>query len=274
MKSAGQTSAPHWVDFHCHLDLYPDHAALIRECDQSRIATLAVTTTPKAWMRNRELTADSPYVRIGLGLHPQLVAEREQEIALLEHYLPSARYVGEIGLDAGPSFYRSFEAQERVFTRILQACTEQGDKILSIHSVRSVAKVLGHLENTRLTENCNAVLHWFTGSASEARRAVELGCYFSVNEEMLRSPKHRKLVSLLPIGRILTETDGPFVFHEGKAVRPRDVKRAVHEIAQIHHLSDADTAVRILHNLRSLVTCSVDKRENASGYIGSNPSSK
>ncbi|HHJ4624063.1 MULTISPECIES: Qat anti-phage system TatD family nuclease QatD [Klebsiella/Raoultella group] len=254
MKSAGQKLAPLWVDFHCHLDLYPDHSALIRECDRARVATLAVTTTPKAWIRNRELTADSPYVRVALGLHPQLIAEREQEIALLEYYLPFARYVGEIGLDAGARFYRSFQSQERIFSRILHACTEQGDKVLSIHSVRATAKVLGHLENTRLTENCKAVLHWFTGSVSEARRAVELGCYFSVNEEMLRSPKHRKLVSLLPLERILTETDGPFVLNEEKAVRPRDVHRTVHEIAQTHHLSDTDAAVRILNNLRSLVT--------------------
>jgi len=106
----------------------------------------------------------------------------------------------------------------------------------------------------RLTENCKAILHWFTGCVSDAHRAVELGCYFSVNEEMLRSPKHRKLVSLLPLERILTETDGPFVLNKEKVVRPRDVQRTVHEIAQIHHLSDTEAAVRILHNLRSLVT--------------------
>ena len=81
MKLAGQKPAPQWVDFHCHLDLYPNHSALIRECEISRVATLAVTTTPKAWMRNRELTSDSPYVRVALGLHPQLIAEREHEIA-------------------------------------------------------------------------------------------------------------------------------------------------------------------------------------------------
>lgn len=124
MKSLGQKAAPHWVDFHCHQDLYSDHSALIRKCGRARVATLAVTTTSKAWIRNRELTADSPYIHIAIGLHPRLIAEREQEIALLEHYLPSARYVGEIGLDAGPHFYHSFEAQERFFPGILYACTE------------------------------------------------------------------------------------------------------------------------------------------------------
>ena len=32
-----------WVDFHCHLDLYSDHAELIAECDRERVATLVGT---------------------------------------------------------------------------------------------------------------------------------------------------------------------------------------------------------------------------------------
>ncbi|WP_123867473.1 Qat anti-phage system TatD family nuclease QatD [Serratia marcescens] len=254
MNPAQQKRFPRWVDFHCHLDLYPDHEAIIAECEQACVATLAVTTTPKAWPRNCELTMRSPFVRVGLGLHPQLVSDREGEIVLLEQYLPSARYVGEIGLDASPRFYQSFGAQERVFTRILHACEEQGGKILSIHSVRTAAKVLGHLERSNVLESCQAILHWFTGTVAEARRAVELGCYFSVNEEMLRSTKHRKLIGSLPLNRLLTETDGPFVQSKGTAVRPFDVHRAVHEIALLHSISDEAAASVILSNLKSLVT--------------------
>lgn len=84
---------PCWVDFHCHLDLYPDHRELINECDLQRVATLAVTTTPKAWSRNREFAANSKLVRVALGLHPQLVADRAIEYPLFEKYLPEARYV-------------------------------------------------------------------------------------------------------------------------------------------------------------------------------------
>jgi TatD DNase family protein len=82
---------PRWVDLHCHLD--PDHVALIAECDREGVATLTVTTTPKAWPRNRALTASSRHVRVALGLHPQLVADRGDEIALFERYLSEARYV-------------------------------------------------------------------------------------------------------------------------------------------------------------------------------------
>jgi hypothetical protein len=85
------------VDFHCHLDLYPDFETAIAKAEAARIYTLTVTTTPKAWPRNHVLTRGTRYVRAALGLHPQLVAERAGELALWEHHLPEARYVGEVG---------------------------------------------------------------------------------------------------------------------------------------------------------------------------------
>ena len=103
------------VDFHCHLDLYPDHQAAVREAEEAGVYTLTVTTTPQAWPRNHEIAQCTRHVRAALGLHPQLVAERASEIELWERYLPETRYVGEVGLDAGPRFYKSFELQKEVF---------------------------------------------------------------------------------------------------------------------------------------------------------------
>lgn len=246
-------AAPRWVDFHCHLDLYKDHERLVAECDRERVATLAVTTTPRAWPRNRELAANARHVRVALGLHPQLVAEREAEMAIFERHLPEARYIGEVGLDAGTRFYASFAAQERVFERILRMCAEQGGKILTVHSLRAVAKVLDHIERALPPDSARVVLHWFTGSPAEARRAVTLGCYFSINSEMLRSPKHRKLVAELPVDRLLTETDGPFVLQDGSPVRPRDVDQTVNGLARLKDEPEEAMASKIVANLRALV---------------------
>lgn len=254
MIETSNQSAARWVDFHCHVDLYKDHSALIAECDRERVATLAVTTTPKAWPRNRELAAKSAHVRIALGLHPQLVAERENELPIFERYLSDARYVGEVGLDAGPRFYRSFPAQERVFERILRACAEQGGKVLTVHSVRAVGKVLNHIESSLPQDRGHVVLHWFTGTSAEARRAVALGCYFSINGEMLRSPKHRQLVGSLPLDRLLTETDGPFVERDGQPLRPRDVGHTVLELAEARSVSAKTMEDAVLQNLRRLVS--------------------
>ena len=254
MTEVRNQSAPRWVDFHCHVDLYEDHAAVIAECDRERVATLAVTTTPKAWPRNRELAAKSAHVRIALGLHPQLVAERENELPIFERYLADARYVGEVGLDAGPRFYRSFPAQERVFERVLHACAEQGGKILTVHSIRTASKVLNHIERALPQDRGRVVLHWFTGTAAEASRAVALGCYFSINGEMLRSPKHRNLIVSLPLDRLVTETDGPFVERDGRPLRPRDVRRTVGELAIMRNLSLEVAEGAILQNLQRLVS--------------------
>ncbi len=103
------------VDFHCHLDLYPDHAAAVAQRERERVFTLTVTTTPKAFPRNKELADRTKYVRAALGLHPQLVADRAKELLIWKEYLPSTRYVGEVGLDAGRRFYSSFEQQKSVF---------------------------------------------------------------------------------------------------------------------------------------------------------------
>lgn len=247
-------SSPALIDFHCHLDLYPDHVQAIADCERERVFTLAVTTTPKAWARNHELTKDTKYVRAALGLHPQLVGQRAQEIGLWEELLPQTRYVGEVGLDAGPRFYRSFEAQKAVFERVLTACARAGDKVLTIHSIRAAKTVLDMLEQHLPARRGTAVMHWFTGSQSEARRAVDLGCYFSVNHEMLASAKHAELVRTLPLDRLLTETDGPFTSSDDRPARPTDVSAAVVQLAQLLGRPKDAVAELLLSNLRNIVT--------------------
>ncbi|WP_370208886.1 Qat anti-phage system TatD family nuclease QatD [Pararhodobacter marinus] len=244
---------PDYVDFHTHLDLYPDLARAIAACDRKRVATLAVTTTPKAFERNVELSADSDFVRVGLGLHPQLVADRHLELDLFEKLLPRTRYVGEVGLDRGPAHYRSFELQQSVFGKILRACAQQGDKILSLHSVRATKPVLDMLDEHLPPDRAGVVLHWFTGSKADVRRAVDRGCYFSVNEGMLASDTGMRVMREIPIDRVLTETDGPFVARGDKPVDPGDVGFTVEVIASTIGLSAEATRMQILLNLKRLL---------------------
>lgn len=250
-------SSPALIDFHCHLDLYPDHVEAIAECERDRVFTLAVTTTPKAWARNYELTKSTKHVRAALGLHPQLVGERAEEIALWEELLPQTRYIGEVGLDAGPRFYRSFETQKEVFERVLTTCARAGDKVLTIHSIRAAKTVLDMLEKHLPSRQGTAVMHWFTGSPSEARRAVDMGCYFSVNHEMLASAKHAGLIRSLPLDRLLTETDGPFTVRDGRPARPRDVSAAVGRLAQLFDCSGDAIAERLLLNMKRILNSGV-----------------
>nr|WP_292419157.1 TatD family hydrolase [Mesorhizobium sp.] len=65
------------------------------------------------------------------------------------------------------------------------------------------------------------VLHWFTGSKSEAPRAAALGCYFCVNAEMTRSDRGRAVVSDLPIARLLTRNGWPIHSNRRPSQRTR-----------------------------------------------------
>lgn len=241
------------VDFHCHLDLYPDHAAAVERCERDGVFTLTVTTTPKAWPRNNELASATRYVRAALGLHPQLVADRAHEIELWEELLPQTRYVGEVGLDAGPRFYKSFETQKEVFARVLSLCAAAGNKVVTTHSVRATKAVLDMIEQYMPPSRGRVVLHWFTGTASEAKRAVDLGCYFSVNAEMLTNEKRAAITKKLPLDRILTETDGPFTQTNGRPAKPSDVWVAVDGLACLHGMPPTEMSATIIRNLKALL---------------------
>lgn len=245
-------SAP-LVDFHCHLDLYPDLAAAIRRSEVQEVFTLAVTTTPRAWAHNEALASPTRYVRAALGLHPQLIAQHADELTLFEALLPRTRYVGEIGLDAGLHYYRSLEQQKEVFERIIRLCAAARDKVISVHSVRATKAVLDTIEQHLPPTHGRVVLHWFTGSSAEAKRAIDLGCYFSINGEMLANPKRRALVATLPLDRLLTETDGPFTHIRGRPSEPSDVKIAITQLAQLYRCSGESMRARVAQNLLELL---------------------
>lgn len=241
------------VDFHCHLDLYRDHLHALRACEEEQVYTLSVTTTPKAWPRNRDLTRDTRYIRAALGLHPQLVGEREAELGLWERFAGDARYIGEVGLDANRDHRSSLEAQQRVFERVVSVCEEQGGKILSVHSVRAAGMVLDMLDSLLTRERGKVILHWFSGTSSELSRAIDLGCYFSVNRNMTMSTRGRQIIAMLPEHVLLTETDGPFATVDERPAFPTDVAGTVAEISRIRGTEEGYTAAVIWGNAKRLL---------------------
>jgi TatD DNase family protein len=227
---------------------------MVAECESQGVFTLAVTTTPRAWSQNQRIASGTKFVRVALGLHPQLVKDYPDEISLWREYLPEARYVGEVGLDAGPRFYSSFTRQKEVFAAVLKECATQGGKILTIHSVRAVRMVLDMIDMNLPRSRGVVVLHWFTGTKTEAERAVQMGAYFSINSEMLRAEKHRKMVAALPLDRLLTETDGPFTKVNGRPSRPSDIRQTVEELSAVLGIPAVELSENVANNLRRLVS--------------------
>ena len=240
------------IDFHCHLDLYPDPHAIARECVARGLYILSVTTTPSAWAGTAALAHEAPRIRTALGLHPQIAHERKGELPLFERLLPGVRYVGEIGLDGGPEYKRHWQDQVFVFTRILELCAGVGGRVLTIHSRRAAVSVLDALEAHPGAGT--PILHWFSGTQRELARAVDLDCWFSVGPAMLASEKGRALAARMPRDRLLTETDGPFAQLEGSTALPWDAERAIALLADMW--TEPETAVRerLATNLRRLRT--------------------
>lgn len=198
-------------DLHCHLDLMPSMIEFAQNAKKSNINILAVTTTPKAYEKEIDYFHLYENIKVALGLHPQLVSERYNELPLVEKYIENAAYIGEIGLDYNRQFYSSKSKQIDVFENIIKWCSSKGGKVISIHSIHADKNVLDILEKYDCTKNNKCILHWFSGSLSQLHRAVKMGCYFSINEMMTQSLNGRKLISNIPIDKVLIESDAPFI---------------------------------------------------------------
>lgn len=238
------------IDFHCHLDLYPNPLQVARDCAKWGIYVLSVTTTPSAWRGTVRLAEGASRIRTALGLHPQLAHQRKSELGLFEQLLPQARYVGEIGLDGSPECRTYWEDQITVFGRILSACADAGGRVLSIHSRRAASAVLDKLEAQPAAGT--PVLHWFSGTIREMQRAIKLGCWFSVGPAMLASEKGRALTAKMPPDRIVTETDGPFAQIDGSSAFPWDCARVVPILTSLWDKPPGMVEEQLRINLRRL----------------------
>lgn len=237
------------IDFHCHLDLFPDPVSVADRCEKEGIYLLSVTTTPTAWHGTKKL--ERSRIKTALGLHPQLAHQRHSELPLFDHLLAETQYVGEIGLDGAPEFKEHWSAQLHVFRHILAACDKAGGRIMSIHSRRASQSVLDELQANPAAGV--PVLHWFSGNIRDLDRAIEIGCWFSLGPAMLQSRKGRSLATRMPKERVLTESDAPFAQIHDRTLLPWDSVIAARELAAIWNMTDKEAAARLNANLRKLV---------------------
>ncbi len=235
---------------HCHLDLYSDPFRVAQECKQRGIYVLSVTTTPKAWDGTNRLADGNPRIRTALGFHPQIAHQRSNELELFDSLLPSVKYVGEIGLDGGSGFKQHWDIQLKIFRHILRSVNAAGGRIMSIHSRSSAASILNELSGI----DGIPILHWFTGTPTQLKKAIDIGCWFSVGPAMLNTKRGVELASIIPRNRILTETDGPFAKHLTQSLFPWDVDLAAKQLAQIWKCADIEANAIIMANFKQLLT--------------------
>jgi TatD DNase family protein len=199
-----------YVDFHCHCDLLPDFDNNSFQLDEE-VAAIAVTTTPLAWRKNVEVSKRITTMYPALGMHPQLIASRLSDFKEFSKHLEVASIVGEIGLDGSSSFKDSLKTQEEVLSQILSMCAQmKTNRILSIHSLRAEIKLIKHLQEYVSKSNMTPVMHWFTGSITQASKLLDMGAKFSINHKMIGTKKGQQLLAHIPVDAVLIETDLPF----------------------------------------------------------------
>jgi TatD DNase family protein len=183
----------------------------------------------------------------GVGCHPSLVgAQRAFEVGRFAALVERTPFVSEIGLDGTSRVPMPLQRQRlgEIFS-VLQSTP----RITSIHSFRATSEILAELEARPIS---GAVLHWWLGDQAQTARAIELGCYFSVNASSLR---HRDLLEMIPIERIFSETDHPFGDRNRRGVRrPGAVEDVELRIATFQNLAQDVVRLRLWRNLAILVS--------------------
>lgn len=239
------------IDFHCHIDLFPNPALAADGAERAGVYVLSVTNTPKAFPKTAQLAKGRKRIRTALGLHPQLVHERHGEVPMFVRLLGETSYVGEIGIDGGDESARHIDLQKDVFDRILRACSQAGGRVMSIHSRHASGEVLEAL--ARHPGAGIPVLHWFSGSTAHAAKAADMGAWFSVGLPMVRSRRAASLLSMIPRSRILTETDAPFASTQGEHYPLAAVTGTVATLAGLWKCDTAAVQKQLSDNLRTLV---------------------
>lgn len=173
----------------------------------------------------------------GLGCHPGLAkAQKGYDQDRFAKLLQKASFVGEVGLDGSSKV--PLQQQEDVLASVFTTITAT-PRLTSVHSYRATRRVLDLIEDTKVE---GVVLHWWLGSETETRRAVELGCLFSVNSSM---DVARLKEAGVPVGSLLPETDHPSGNRRGESPRQPghtiEVERAV---ASVFDVPEAEVRAR------------------------------
>ena len=240
------------IDFHCHLDLYPQPSEVIARCEAERLYVLSVTTVPSAFNGTEALAPPNSRIRTALGLHPELAASRSRELPLFEALLPRTRYVGEVGLDGSKPHRATLEQQKGVLNDVLGMCAASGGRIISLHSRGATGLILDLL--SARPEAGKFVLHWYLGSKRQIERASELGCWFSVNPAMFLSENGRMAIAVMPQDRILPESDGPFGTIDGQVASPWHSWLVVKSLENYWRISSKAVKTQLLETFRALVS--------------------
>lgn len=154
---------------------------------------------------------------------------------------PLVAAIGETGLD----YHRNFSApreQRLAFERQVDLAIKIR-KPLFLHERDAHADFMAILRERRAALP-RAVLHCFTGTAAQLEACLELGLYIGITGwicDERRGLHLRDLVALVPVGRLMIETDGPYLLP--RDLVPKPVSRR-NEPMYLTHIAKVIAAAR------------------------------
>ena len=202
-----------------------DRDAVLARARDNDIVGMLFTASDLDSAREALLLCDGHTRLCTAGIHPHDAKDAattwKEDLRVLAQD-PHVRAVGECGLDFNRSF-SPHDVQIDVFEAQIQIAKELG-KPLFVHDRDSGGAVLRCLANHHRLPP--VVIHCFTGTRQELTRYINEGHYIGVTGwlcDTRRGASLRDMVPLIPLQRLLVETDAPFLKPHNA---PRDFYRS------------------------------------------------
>lgn len=235
------------IDMHFHLDFYSNHSEVYTKINQLQQHTLCVTNQPEIFETCIDLYSLTLYVQFAIGFHPQNVGKVPFNKRSFIKNMHKTKYVGEVGLDYSKEYFSFSEEQRNSFNYI---CEHSVDKVMTVHCRKAEEDIYNTIKRHG---NTKVVMHWYSGNEYWLSKLSELGCYFSVNANMLNSINGKKIIKSIPLERLFVESDGPFTKIFNKKYTIDKLEAAYRQIAQERDIAYEMLASQTTKNFFSLV---------------------
>lgn len=258
-------------DSHCHLQ-FPQYDADREEVIKRTLAAgcgmICVGTDLEMSKKAIELTEKYDGIWATVGSHPNesgefKIADYEE---LAKH--PKVVAIGEIGLD----YYRTpekekQEKQKEAFRQFLELAKKLGKPII-IHCRDAHDDLLAILNSHSLIPKLGlrGIIHSFTGTSADATRYLKLGFYIGLNGIITFSDAYDEFIKVLPLNRILIETDAPYLApapFRGKRNEPLYIAEVAKKIAKLKGVSYHEVISATFENTKELFKIHIPREYEA-----------